>query len=155
MKIQPIDYPIPEEGTRSELVKSVVKSRLKWLFEHQFSGVLKNSAGTKKIPDEELQFSKDGSNGCNDFEPSSVCLAKMVQNFIEENHEKHSTSVKCGRNRCNCFNRNSYDSSEDESDVFGDSNNCPSTGEVSEILKVFGDMKQILFNYFFKEREKI
>nr|DAD23490.1 TPA_asm: hypothetical protein HUJ06_024953 [Nelumbo nucifera] len=41
-----------------------------------------------------------------------MCLAKMVQNFIEENNEKHSSTAKCGRNRCNCHNGNCKDSSE-------------------------------------------
>ncbi|XP_061338087.1 uncharacterized protein LOC133284961 [Gastrolobium bilobum] len=137
MKIQPIDCQIPPEGTRLELVKPVVKSRFKRLFERQFSGVLRNSAVDKiGVGGEEQHLCKDGFNGSSEFEPSSACLTKMVQNFIEENHEKHSASVRCGRNRCNCFNRNCDDSSEDESDThggFGDSNY--SSGEASEILK--------------------
>lgn len=134
MKIQPIDSQIPEEGTRLELVKPAVKSRLKRLLERNFSGVLRNSAA-EKIPggDEEQHSCKEGLNCSNDFEPSSVCLAKMVQNFIEENHEKHSASVRCGRNRCNCFNRNCDDGSDGESDGYGDSNYPP--GEACEILK--------------------
>lgn len=105
MKIQPIDS--HEEETSVELVKPVVKSRLKRLFERQFAGVLRNSAATEKIGGE-----KDGSN---DLEPSSVCLAKMVQNFMEGNHDKHSISV------------NSSDAESDAASAFGDS---------SEILKV-------------------
>ncbi|KAI4301178.1 hypothetical protein L6164_034484 [Bauhinia variegata] len=136
MKIKPIDSHTAAEATRSELVKPVVKSRLKRLFERPFSGVLRNSAA-EKIGVEEQHFSKDGFNGSNDFEPSSVCLAKMVQNFIEENHEKHPASVRCGRNRCNCFNGNCDDSSDDESDAFGGfgDSNYSSTGEASEALK--------------------
>ncbi|KAM1157578.1 hypothetical protein TB2_027737 [Malus domestica] len=53
-----------------------------------------------------------------EFKPSSVCLAKMVQNFIEESNEKQPPP-KCGRNRCNCFHGNSNDSSDDELDIFG------------------------------------
>jgi hypothetical protein len=77
---------------------------------------------------------KDGSN---EFEPSSVCLAKMVQNFLEENNDKQ-TSVRCSRNRCNCFNRNCNDSSEDEFDSFGGfgDSNLSSSAEACEILKV-------------------
>ena len=139
MRIQPIDSHIPEEEIPSEQVKPVVKSRLKRLFERQFPGVLRNSA-VEKIAGEEPHFIKDGFNGSNDLEPSSVCLTNMVQNFIEENHERHSASVKCGRNRCNRFNGNCDDTSDCESDVFGgvgDSNYySSSTGESSEILKV-------------------
>ncbi|KHN18844.1 hypothetical protein glysoja_028213 [Glycine soja] len=104
MKIQPIDSQVLAEGTQLELAKPVVKSRLKRLLERQFSGVLRNSAPEKIAGDDETL------NGSNDFEPSSACLAKMVQSFIEESHEKHSASHH--RNRCNCFNRN-YDDSSD------------------------------------------
>ncbi|KAK7277595.1 hypothetical protein RJT34_22610 [Clitoria ternatea] len=137
MKSQPIDSQvIPSEGTRFELqVKPVVKSRLKRLLGRQFSGVLRNSRVEKTSTGD--GSCKDSVNhDCGDFEPSSACLAKMVQNFIEENPEKHSSSVKCGRNRCYCFNRNCDDSSDDESEAFGgfgDSNH--SSGQVSEMLK--------------------
>ncbi|XP_061369102.1 uncharacterized protein LOC133311977 [Gastrolobium bilobum] len=139
MKIQPIDSHVAAEGTRHEPVKPVLKSRLnlKRLFERQFSGVLRNSAADK-IAGEEQHFGKDGSNkGSIDLEPSSVCLAKMVQNFMEENHEKHSVSVRSGRNRCNFFNGNCDDSSDAESHAlggFGEST-YSSSGEASEILK--------------------
>ncbi|KAM2101072.1 hypothetical protein EV1_027913 [Malus domestica] len=53
-----------------------------------------------------------------EFKPSSVCLAKMVQNFIEESNEKQPLS-KWGQNRCNCFHGNSNDSSDDKLDIFG------------------------------------
>ncbi|KAK3193660.1 hypothetical protein Dsin_024970 [Dipteronia sinensis] len=132
MKIQPIDFQSVEEPTRFEPVKPVVKSRLKRLFERQF---LRNSAAEKVGAIEEPlhHFNKDG--GSTEFEPSSLCLAKMVQNFIEESNEKQSGAVKCGRNRCNCFNGHSNDSSEDELDsYFGDSN-LSSSGEALEILK--------------------
>nr|UHH90347.1 eukaryotic translation initiation factor 2 [Gleditsia microphylla] len=136
MKIQPIDSHIHAEGTRPELAKPVVKSRLKRLFERQFPGVLKSSAA-ERVGGEELHFTKDLLNDSNDFEPSSVCLAKMVQNFMEENQEKQSAFVRCGRTRCNCFNGNGDDSSGDESDAFGNfgDSNYSSTGEASEILK--------------------
>ena len=78
--------------------------------------------------DEEPHFQKDGFNGsvmvapvvAAEFEPSSVCLDSMLQNFIKENNnnnnnEKQSSAVRCGRNRCNYFNRDCIDSnSEDE-----------------------------------------
>ncbi|TQD73891.1 hypothetical protein C1H46_040593 [Malus baccata] len=74
-----------------------------------------------------------------EFKPGSVCLAKMVQNFIEESNEKQPPP-KCGRNRCNCFHGNSNDSSDDELDIFsggfGDSISCGSFGgDASDILK--------------------
>jgi len=117
MKIQPIDSQIP-----AERIKPVVKSRLKRLFERQFSGVLKNPPPEKIAGDEPHQRS-----GFVDFEPNSVCLAKMVQSFIEENHEKHS--VSCARN---CFNGNFDDGSDSELHALGGS----SSGEAYEILKV-------------------
>ncbi|CAL5193695.1 unnamed protein product [Lathyrus oleraceus] len=121
MKIQPIDSQVP-----AERIKPVVKSRLKRLFERQFSGVLKNPP-VEKISGDELHARKDGNgNGIVDFEPSSVCLAKMVQSFIEENQEKHS--VSCARN---CFNGNLDDCSDSDLHALGGS----STGEVYETLK--------------------
>ncbi|KAJ7977322.1 Protein of unknown function (DUF506) [Quillaja saponaria] len=136
MKIQPIDSYTSEEGIRFEPVKPMIKSRLKRLFERQFSSVLKNSAA-EKIGVEEPHFSKDSVIGSAEFEPSSVCLAKMVQNFIEGNNEKQSAAIRCGRKRCNCFNRNCNDDSEDELDSFGSfgDSSYPSTGEACEILK--------------------
>ncbi|KAL8105025.1 uncharacterized protein LOC141677836 [Apium graveolens] len=99
---------------RSDAVKPVLKSRLMRLFDRQFRVSEKPITGT------EAQFSKpEVCNGAELFEPSSVCLTKMVQNFIEESNEKQ----KCGRNRCNCFNGIGNDSSDDEFDVsigFGD-----------------------------------
>ncbi|XP_004493733.1 uncharacterized protein [Cicer arietinum] len=115
MKIQPIDYQVP-----SEKIKPIIKSRLKRLFERQFSGVLKNLPAEKIVGDEPYPR-KDGV----DFEPNSICLSKMVQSFMEE---KHSVSVTCGRN---CFNRNFDDCSDTELHAFGGS----SSGEAYEILK--------------------
>ncbi|KAJ4828608.1 hypothetical protein Tsubulata_004967 [Turnera subulata] len=132
MKIQPINE--LQEPARLELAKPVVKSRLKRLFERQF---LRNSSAEKVTEEQPFNSSKDGGcgNGSSEFEPSSICLAKMVQNFIEENNEKQSSAaVRCGRNRCNCFNGNCDDSSEDEFDYVGDANRT-SSGEAFEILK--------------------
>ncbi|XP_065861050.1 uncharacterized protein [Euphorbia lathyris] len=131
MKIQPIDSLTPEEATPLETVKPVVKSRLKRLFELQF---LKNSTADKVGVFCEPHFNKDSSKGSVEFEPSSECLASMVQNFIEESNEKNSSAaLRCGRS-CNCFNRNCNDSSEDELDDFGDCNFL-SFGESIENLK--------------------
>lgn len=138
MKIQPINSQAPEWVGPVEPVKPATKSRLKRLFERQFTSVLKNSVAGKICDADEPRSSREGL--C-EFEPSSVCLAKMVQNFIEENNggsssEKQSGAVRCGRN---CFNGNYNDSSEDELDsfgVFGDSN-LSSSGEACDILKVY------------------
>jgi len=132
MKIQPIDSPVHEEAIRLEPVKPVMKSRLKRLLERQFSGVLRNSAAEKIVAEE---LPRSGKDGFADFEPSSACLAKMVQSFMEENHEKHSAAVKCARNRYNSFE----DSSDAETQAFGSfsDSSYSSSGETQEILKVF------------------
>ncbi|WJX18559.1 hypothetical protein P8452_08347 [Trifolium repens] len=132
MKIQPIDFQLDEEITRVESVKPVVKSRLKRLIERQFSGVLRISASEKITGGGggsgglEPHLCKEGFNIADDFEPSSVCLAKMVTNYIEENHEKQSAS-----NCCNCFNINCEDSSDEESESLSGY----SASEACEILK--------------------
>lgn len=136
MKIQPIDFDTAEEAARFELVKPVAKSKLKRLFERQFPNVLRNSA--EKVNFEELNVCKDSSDGISELEPSSLCLANMVQNFIEDNNEKQFSASRCGRSRCNCFNGNYTDSSEEEFDPhngFGDSK-FSSGGEAWELLKV-------------------
>ncbi|CAN8270456.1 unnamed protein product [Cochlearia groenlandica] len=118
MKIQPLDIDSPsakETQSRAEQGKPVTKSRLKRLFDRPFTNVLRSGA-TEKPP----LFAGESQIGAvtTEFEPSSVCLAKMVQNFIEENNDKQA---KCGRNRCNCFNGNNDGSSDDDdvSDLFG------------------------------------
>lgn len=120
MKIQPIDIDSSPAVARAESGnKPVLKSRLKRLFDRPFTNVLRNTTTTTEKPfvvtGGEVQYS---GGAVTEFEPSSVCLAKMVQNFIEENNEKQA---KCGRNRCNCFNGNNDSSSDDESDLFGGS----------------------------------
>ena len=137
MKIQLFDSYTREESLRCETVKPVVKSRLKRLLERQFPSVLRINAA-EKTDVEESHFSKDGAS--TEFEPSSVCLANMVQNFIEESNEKQLPPLRCGRNHCNCFNGNCVDNSEDEFDFygggFGDST-LTSSGEACEFLKVW------------------
>lgn len=133
MKIQPIDNQsygelFNCEAPATATTKPVLKSRLKRLFDRQFPSVLKNNS-EKTIGAGEV---KDG-----EFEPSSVCLAKMVQNFIEDTAPE---KPKCGRNRCNCFNGNINDSSDDEFDLppasfFGDFNPSSRSGDSSETLK--------------------
>lgn len=113
-KILPFDsQAIREVPIRSDAVKPVLKSRLMRLFDRQFrvSSIIGTEASKLEV-----------GNGAELFEPSSVCLTKMVQNFIEDSGEKQ-LAQKCGRNRCNCFNGIVNDSSDDEFDVstgFGD-----------------------------------
>ncbi|CAA0828288.1 Protein of unknown function (DUF506 [Striga hermonthica] len=109
MRIQPIDS-IPSDAVKPP----VLRSRLRRLFDRPFNGVLKTSSSEKTTAG-----AAAGGGGAAEFEPSSVCLDKMVQNFIEGSSEKQS-AVKCSRNRCNCFNGNSNDSSDDELDFFSD-----------------------------------
>lgn len=115
MKIQPIDID-DEEPVRTDTVKpAVLKSRLKRLFDRQFPSVLRISSAEKPSGGGEAH------GGVAELEPSSVCLAKMVQSFIEDNNETKQQSIatsKYGRNRCNCFNGSSNDSSDDEFDDF-------------------------------------
>lgn len=143
MKIQPID--IDSEAVREPVridsaAKPVLKSRLRRLFDRQFPSVLRISS-TEKPTVAGGDFNKDGGGGGGaiaEFEPSSVCLAKMVQNFLEETNEKQQ-ATKCGRNRCNCFNGNNNDSSDDELDVFGVESITTGGsfgGDASDILKV-------------------
>ncbi|XP_009803807.1 uncharacterized protein [Nicotiana sylvestris] len=137
MKIQPIDSPTYRESIQNDTAKPVVKSRLKRFFDRPFPSVLRISSAAEKPnaagAGNELPYIKDGG-AVTEFEPSSVCLAKMVVNFIEENNEKPS-AAKCGRNRCNCFNGNTNDSSDDEFDGFADSVTNSSFGDSSETLK--------------------
>ncbi|KMT10262.1 hypothetical protein BVRB_5g120190 [Beta vulgaris subsp. vulgaris] len=116
MKIQPIDAGEAEIPVSEPITKPpVVKSRLKRLFR------ISVSEPTAPIPAASVDL----------FEPSSLCLAKMVQNFIEESNEKpsQSSAIRCGRNRCNCFNGNGSDGSD------GDSDNTVSSADVCDFLK--------------------
>lgn len=135
MKIQPIDCNTSKEWIRNDPLKPVAKSRFKRLFERQLPGVLRISSAEKPGVGEP-QYNVDASN---DWEPSSMCLAKMVQNFIEGSNEKQSAAAKHGRNRCNCFNGNCTDSSDDELDFcngFSESMTAASSDEGFEFLNV-------------------
>ncbi|KAL2530752.1 hypothetical protein Fot_23353 [Forsythia ovata] len=141
MRIQPIDSQLYSESSiRNDAVKPpVLKSRLKRLFDRQFNSVLRISAAEKPSTGGE----KDGGVSVAaavavvEFEPSSICLDKMVQNFIEDNNEKQSASAaaKYGRNRCNCFNGNSNDCSDDEFDFFDSNTPSSSFNDPSDTLK--------------------
>ncbi|KAG6384341.1 hypothetical protein SASPL_155852 [Salvia splendens] len=126
MRIQPIDS-IPRDAVKPP----VFRSRLKRLFDRPFNGALRVTSSEKPVTGGD----KDGG-GAAEFEPSSVCLDKMVQNFMEDNNEKPSAAVKCARNSCNCFNGNSNDSSDDELDFFSDSISANSSfSDPSDTLK--------------------
>lgn len=138
MKIQPIDS---QQAFRESSKPPVLKSRLKRLFDRPFNSVLRISSAAEKPPAISGEVKDAAGTAVVEFEPSSVCLDKMVQNFIEENTFEKPPAVtqKCGRNRCNCFNGNSNDSSDDEFDFgFGDSisNTNSSFGDSIDTLKV-------------------
>ncbi|XP_074316145.1 uncharacterized protein LOC141652526 [Silene latifolia] len=99
-KIKPIDGGEETAASAVAVPKPVMKSRLKRLF---------------RIPPPHAPPTTAVHPAAEMFEPSSVCLAKMVTNFIEENNnnnEKHGV-----RNRCNCFNGNGSDGSDGEADA--------------------------------------
>ncbi|KAK2987113.1 hypothetical protein RJ640_019673, partial [Escallonia rubra] len=139
MKIQPIDFSSPVESKRSEPVplKPAAKWRFKRLFERQFPSVLKTSVPEKGTGGKELQLQCNKDGGSDEFEPSSVCLDKMVENFMEESNDKPSAIGRCDRHRCNCFNGNCNESSDDEMDsfsCFGESNHS-SSADTCDFLK--------------------
>ncbi|KAJ1398900.1 hypothetical protein SESBI_30695 [Sesbania bispinosa] len=149
MKIQPIDIDSQSQKlkettavVRNDAVKPVLKSRLKrlFVFDRQFPSVLRTSSSSisseKPIAGEAPQSNnKDGAGttAAAEFEPSSVCLAKMVQSFIEESNEKQPPPA--AKYRCNCFNGNGNDSSDEELDFFGESISSGSFGDASDALK--------------------
>lgn len=121
MKIQPIDSSTPE---CFESIKTTVpKSRLRRLFD--FSSFLRGST----VADRSVLSATGERNDETELEPSSVCLDKLVQNFLEENNEKEKPCVSC---YC------STDGSDDEFDsfnCFGNSNNNNSLADVCDPLK--------------------
>ncbi|XP_008786071.2 uncharacterized protein LOC103704518 [Phoenix dactylifera] len=125
MKIQPIG---PKGAVRTDPAKPAGKSRLKRLFERQFPSVLRISSA-EKLAVAAVGDGKDrGRDDGEMVDPSSLCLDRMVLSFIEEGNEKPP------RSRCNCFNGNCDDSSDDEFDVrAGD---APAAfGDAAEFIK--------------------
>ncbi|KAK1349827.1 Guanylate kinase [Heracleum sosnowskyi] len=94
LKIQPIDSESYGESLiRNEAAtKPVMKSRFKRLFDLQFPNVLRISTTEKPTTGVSEVHGKDGEI----FEPSSVCLAKMVQNFIEDSFGDSIPTAWCG-----------------------------------------------------------
>ncbi|RZC92713.1 hypothetical protein C5167_011792 [Papaver somniferum] len=166
MKIQPIDSTTAKEyssttaavtpaSIRTDPVKLVVKSRFKRLFERQF---LRNSAA-EKLGDHHNNNNKDVVTNADLVEPSSVCLAKMVQCFIEESHNDSKQSQKCaGRNCFNGSNNCTTDSSDDEFEFccggFTDSISS-SSAEASEYLKSLIQCPSIVERNLFSDTSKI
>ncbi|RZC48976.1 hypothetical protein C5167_017403 [Papaver somniferum] len=165
MKIQPIDSTTAKESSsttaavttsvRTDPVKPVVKSRFKRLFERQF---LRNSAA-EKLGDHHNNNNKDVVTNADLVEPSSVCLAKMVQCFIEENHNDSKQSQKCaGRNCFNGSNNYTTDSSDDEFEFccggFTDSISL-SSAEASEYLKSLIQCPSVTERNLFADTSKI
>lgn len=133
MKVQPID----SEAFADSSSKPASRSRLKRLFDRPFTSVLRSSAADKGGG--EFVYGKEGGGGVvSEFEPSSVALDKMVRNFMEDNEKTPAmtSAGRYGRNRCNCFNRSSNDSSDDEFDFdFGLSDSKSSFSDSSDTLK--------------------
>ncbi|CAH8268611.1 unnamed protein product [Arabidopsis lyrata] len=94
-KVQPINI-------NGVAMRQAPRSRLKRLFERQFS--LKNLAG--------VDSSLSRSNP-EEFEPSSVCLRRMVQNYIED-PDSETQSQCIVRNHFNCFSGSGTDSSDED-----------------------------------------
>lgn len=147
MKIQPIDIDSQRvkeaAAVRNDSAKPpVLKSRLRrlFIFDRQFPSVLRTSSSEKPI------IAGESLHSNNEIEPSSVCLAKMVRNFIEDTNEKQQQqqppAFKYGRSRYNCFNsNNSNDSSDEEFDIFGGGGFTETTTtnntDPTEFLKVY------------------
>lgn len=127
MKVQPIDSSTYRESIKNDAVKPLLKSRLKRFFDRPFPSVLRISSAAEKPG--ATGAANDGPAA--EFEPNSVSLDNLVQNFIEENNDKPS-AARFGR-KCNCFNGNN-DSSDDDFD-FDSVTNSSSFGDSSDILK--------------------
>ncbi|CAL9076959.1 unnamed protein product [Musa acuminata var. zebrina] len=122
MKVQPIDA---KGSFRIDAAKPAAKSRLKRLFERQFPSVLRISSAEKPGDGREKEREDDGC----EVEPSSVCLDKMVVSFMEDGGNERPQ-----RSRCNCFNVNYDDSSDDDFDFRG-SGDPPGAGDAAEFIE--------------------
>ncbi|KAL9659299.1 hypothetical protein QQ045_024104 [Rhodiola kirilowii] len=105
VKVQPIQSDLPEEFYRVEPLRPPpTRSRFVRLIPNV---LLRTSSSEKVCANKDCQLYRDGSG---EFEPSSICLAKMVQNFMEDGNSNngdkmgmHPIPFRCGRRRCNCF----------------------------------------------------
>ena len=137
LKIRPIDA--NGAAIASEVSKSAhaSKFRLRKLFERQFS--------TRCSSAEKSYGEVKEKDPASDFEPSSLCLAGMVQNFMESGPNERPPSRCAGRL---CFNANSDDLSDDDfdfADFFPASNSSSSAVDPIDLLKVISIDKILLF----------
>ncbi|GAA0175357.1 hypothetical protein LIER_41902 [Lithospermum erythrorhizon] len=129
VKITPVEFNASGEPARYEmLVKTATRFGFKRLFERQFN----KAPWLEKVAGNQEQCGSVKKDGLEGFEPSSVCLSNMVQNFMEDSNEKQM----CGRNGCKCVAGKYVDSSDDEFDscsCFGESNHL--SADACENLK--------------------
>ncbi|EOA25336.1 hypothetical protein CARUB_v10018656mg [Capsella rubella] len=104
-KIRPINVNgVAKEEKQAAVMRQTPRSRLKRLFERQFS--------LKSFSRVDSPLRRGHSE---EFEPSSVCLRKMVERYIEDpDSEKQSRCVTVCRNHCNCFSGSGTDSSDED-----------------------------------------
>ncbi|CAM8923134.1 unnamed protein product [Rhodiola kirilowii] len=139
IKVQPIQSPVAEFDRADPPKPPPTRSRFVRLIP---SVLLRTSSSEKVCPTEEVQSVREGFG---DFEPSSVWLANMVQNFMEENSNNNEEkmqhiSIRCGRRRCKCFN-GVDDSSDDEPDCFG---GCFGESNASSAVEACDNLKSLV-----------
>lgn len=148
MKVQPLDS--DTQPIRHDPAKPVLKSRLKRLFDRQFPSVLKtSSSATASAADKPYSAAEQpppppppppqqhNRDVVSEFEPSSVWLDDMVQNFYEGVLIERPSAAKLGRTRCSCFNGNGNSSDDDDLDAFREPIlPTASSGDAFELLKI-------------------
>nr|XP_043637215.1 uncharacterized protein LOC122608194 [Erigeron canadensis] len=117
MKIQPIDTTTIPECTEASL-KTIPKSRFKRLFD--FSSFLRSNSAAVVAPAE--------------LEPSSVCLDKLVESFLEDSNNEKQTGGG-GRNNCDDGGGGGSDDDFDGFNCFGNSNNHNHVTDACDPLK--------------------
>lgn len=136
MKIQPVDFTMPLEPPSA--AKPVVRCRFKRLFERQFSSVLLRIPPSHKL-------TGGGKDWTEELEPSSACLTRMVQNFIEGSAEKPE------QRRCNRCNGNCTDASDDKESEPSDH----SSSDACDLLKSLVPCVNVCERKLLAETERI